>query len=81
MARLKRLAARDVMRELRRFGFEVVSIRGSHVKLARVNSSGRTEVLVVPMKRQPGAGTVHAIYRQSCRFIPQEDVRPVFFAD
>ena len=81
MARLKRLAARDVLRELRRFGFEVVSMHGSHVKLARVTSSGRTEVLVVPMKRQLSAGTVHAIYRQSRRFIPQEDVRPVFFAD
>lgn len=81
MARLKRLSARDVIRELRRFGFEVVSMHGSHVKLARVTSSGRREDLIVPMKRQLSAGTVHAIYRQLRRSIPQEDVRPVFFAD
>ena len=78
--RIRRLGARDVLRVLHEFGFEVVSMRGSHAKLARI-VGGRKEILVVPVKRQLTVGTVHAIYRQACRFIPEDRLRPRFFAD
>ena len=81
MPRLKRLAAREIVRLLGRHGFEVVSTRGSHAKLARIGSSGRREVLIVPMHRRLTAGTVHAIYRQACRFVPDEALRIGFFAE
>lgn len=65
------------------FGFEVVSMRGSHAKLVRVDGDGeereRREVLVVPMQRAPRIGTVRAIYRQASRFIPEEELKPHFF--
>ena len=78
---MRRLGARDVLRILHEFGFEVRSIRGSHAKLARLNSTGRKEILVVPIKRQLTIGTLHAIYRQASRFVPEEDLRAKFFAD
>ena len=78
---MRRLGARDVLRILYEFGFEVKSIRGSHAKLARLNSAGRKEILVVPIKRQLTIGTLHAIYRQASRFVPEEDLRAKFFAD
>ena len=81
MPRLKRLAARDVVRLLGRFGFEVISMRGSHAKLVRIRPSGRREILIVPMHRPLTAGTVHAIYRQASRFIPDEALRHGFFTD
>ena len=81
MVRMKRLGARDVLRVLHEFGFEVRSMRGSHAKLARVNSAGDKEILVVPIKRQLTIGTLHAIYRQASRFVPEEDLRARFFAD
>ena len=81
MPRLKRLAARDVVRLLGRFGFEVISMRGSHAKLVRIRPSGRREILIVPMHRRLTAGTVHAIYRQASRFIPDEALRHGFFTD
>ena len=81
MPRLKRLAAREIVRLLGRFGFEVISIRGSHAKLARIGPSGRREILIVPMHRQLTTGTVHAIYRQASRFVPDEKLRKIFFAD
>ena len=56
-------------------------MRGSHAKLARVNSAGDKEILVVPIKRQLTIGTLHAIYRQASRFVPEEDLRSGFFAD
>ena len=81
MPRLKRLGAREIVRLLGRHGFEVFSTRGSHAKLVRVGPSGRREILIVPMHRRLTAGTVHAIYRQASRFVPEDELRHEFFAD
>lgn len=81
MPRLRRLTPREILRLLGRFGFEVVSMRGSHAKLVRIDLSSRKEILLVPVHRQLAVGTIHAIYRQACRFIPEEELRPGFFAD
>ena len=81
MPRLKRLQAREVVRLLGGFGFDVTSTRGSHAKLVRIRPSGRREILIVPMHRQLTAGTVHAIYRQASRFVPEEDLRLAFFSE
>ena len=81
MPRLKRLSSREVLRLLGRFGFEVASMRGSHAKLVRIGPSGRKDILLVPVHRRLAVGTVHAIYRQASRFIPEEELRPGFFAD
>lgn len=81
MPRLKRLAPRGIVRLLGRFGFEVSSIRGSHAKLARTGPSGRREILIVPLYPQLTTGTVHAIYRQASRLIPDQRLRYDFFAD
>jgi predicted RNA binding protein YcfA (HicA-like mRNA interferase family) len=79
MARLKRLSARRVLRILRTFGFEVVSVRGSHAKLKRVIEARPSEVLTVPLHRELAPGTVQAIYRQALRFIPEQDLQPHFY--
>lgn len=81
MPRLKRLTSREVLRILGGFGFEVVSMRGSHAKLVRISESGERQVLTVPMHSQLAIGTVRAIYRQAARFIPIEELRPEFFSD
>ena len=81
MLRLRRLEARDILRVLGGFGFEVVSMRGRHAKLVRVRASGRREILIVPLRRQLSAATVHAIYRQASRFVPEEDLRSAFFSE
>lgn len=78
---MRRLGARDVLRVLHEFGFEVTSMRGSPAKLARRNSAGRKEILIVPIRRQLTVGTLHAIYRQAGRFVPEQDLRPRFFAE
>ena len=58
-------------------------MRGSHAKLVRLRAAeggGETcEVLVVPVHREPRIGTVRAIYRQTSRFIPEDELKPHFF--
>ncbi len=79
MARLKRLAARQILGILGKFGFSVVSVRGSHAKLKREVEGGPSQVLTVPLHRELAPGTVQAIYRQALRFVPEADLRPHFF--
>ena len=81
MPRLRRLKAREVLRALRGFGFDVVSMRGSHAKLVRIAPSGKREILIVPVHRELTAGTLQAIYRQAGRFVHEQDLRREFFSD
>jgi len=79
--RLKRLSAREVLRALGTFGFEVVASRGSHAKLRRVHPDGRIDVLTVPTHRSLDLGTLRAIYRQAARFIPEEELHRFFWSE
>ena len=81
MPRLKRLKRRDLLSLLGGFGFQVVSTRGSHAKLARTRPSGEKEILIIPVHRQLTTGAIHAIYRQASRFIPKETPRRAFFTE
>jgi predicted RNA binding protein YcfA (HicA-like mRNA interferase family) len=77
--RLRRLSARDVLRILKSFGFEVVATRGSHAKLRRVTADGRRETLTLPLHKELDVGTLQAIVRQAARFIPEVELRQQFY--
>ena len=81
MTHLRRLSARDVLRALSSFGFQVVSIRGSHAKLRRVLASGERQTLTIPLHKSLAPGTLHAIFRQALRYIPELDLKPWFFTE
>jgi predicted RNA binding protein YcfA (HicA-like mRNA interferase family) len=74
------MSARDVLRALASFGFEVVATRVSHAKLRRETEDGAAQILTVPLHKQLAPGTLRAIYRQACRFIPEAELRPRFFS-
>ena len=76
--RLRRLSARDVLRALGSFGFEVVSTRGSHAKMQRVTSDGSLQILTVPLHKELAPGTLRPIFRQAGRYIPADELRPFF---
>ena len=79
--RLRRLSSRELCRELARFGFEVVATRGSHAKLRRTTAGGLRQALTIPLHGELAPGTVRAIFRQACRFLPEDELRPLFFGD
>jgi len=79
--RLRRLASREVLAALARFGFAVVATRGSHAKLRRTTAEGLTQTLTVPLHKDLDRGTLHAIYRQAARFVPEAELRPSFYAE
>jgi len=79
MPRLKTLSGRDVVKILSRFGFKVVSQRGSHVKLRRILTDGTKQTLTIPLHEELDMGTLRAIFRQALRYIPEEELKPHFY--
>jgi predicted RNA binding protein YcfA (HicA-like mRNA interferase family) len=79
MSKPKRLSGDDVISLLGSFGFLVYDQRGSHVKLRRTLASGQNQTLTVPRHKELDSGTVRAIFRQACRHIPEDELRPLFF--
>ncbi len=77
--KLARLSGHEVVTILGKFGFSVVSQRGSHAKLRRTGPIGDKQILTVPLHRDLDIGTVHAIMRQASRFIPEEQLKPFFY--
>ena len=79
MPKLRVLSGQDVVRILDSFGFAVYSQRGSHVKVRRLLSSGAHQALTVPLHKEMDRGTLMAVYRQACRFIPEQELRAHFY--
>jgi predicted RNA binding protein YcfA (HicA-like mRNA interferase family) len=77
MPRLRRLSGLEVISILREFGFQLVSQRGSHVKLGRQTPEGR-QVLTLPAHQELDADTLRAILRQAGRFVPEGELRQHF---
>jgi len=77
--KLKRLSGRDVVGILAKFGFSAYSQKGSHVKLRRV-SIDRKQTLTIAMHDELDIGTLRAIFRQACRYIPEDQLRKEFYS-
>ncbi|MBI2872586.1 MAG: type II toxin-antitoxin system HicA family toxin [Chloroflexi bacterium] len=81
MPRPRRLSGDDVLAILVQHGFNVHSQRGSHVKLRRVTSAGSIQTLTIPRHRELDPGTLHAIFRQASRFVPEDELHRDFFTE
>ncbi|MDE3137462.1 MAG: type II toxin-antitoxin system HicA family toxin [Acidobacteriota bacterium] len=81
MPRLRRLSGREIAAALGRFGFRVVSQRGSHMKLQRITPDGHRETLTIPDHSELDTGTCRAILRQASRFVSVSELGPIFSAE
>lgn len=61
MSNLPSITGREFIKALRKAGFEVIRIKGSHHYLR--HSDGRTTVIPVPSKENIGIGLFHKILR------------------
>lgn len=81
MPKPKRLSGDDVISIFSTFGFSIHSQRGSHVKLRRVTATGQKQTLTIPRHRELDSGTIRAIFRQASRYIPEDELKKLFFID
>jgi len=80
MPKLKRLSGSQVVAIFEQFGFSIVAQRGSHAKLGRVLDDSTRQTLTVPIHGEIDIGTLGAIFRQACRYIPADQLRPQFYS-
>lgn len=80
MPKLRALSGRDVLKILQEFGFQTFAQRGSHIKVRRTVDS-RAQTLTIPNHVEIDRGTLRAIYRQACRFVPASELHAWFFTD
>ena len=78
MSKLKRLSGENAIAIFKRFGFEIHSQRGSHVKLRRITLLGK-ETLTVPNHKELATGTCQALFRQASRYILESELFPYFY--
>ena len=78
MPRFKRLSGSDVIKILEKFGFQVHSQRGSHIKMRRVTQTGK-ETLTIPNHKQLDTGTCRAILRQASQYISFSELSKYFY--
>ena len=78
--KLKRLSGKEVISILNKFGFALFTQRGSHIKLRRIGSAGDKQTLTVPFHDELDVGTLRAIIRQASRYVPEEYLKPYFYA-
>jgi len=79
MPKIKSLTGKEVIKVFSNFGFEVVSQKGSHVKLRRVLADGTRQTLTVPLHKELDKGTLRAIYKQALKYISEKELKPYFY--
>jgi len=80
MPKLRMLSGSELLGIFGHFGFPF-SQRGSHLKLRRITASGARQTLTIVLHEDVDRGTLHAVYRQALRFIPEAELRPHFYTD
>jgi predicted RNA binding protein YcfA (HicA-like mRNA interferase family) len=81
MPKLRPLGGRELLAIFAAFGFQVISQKGSHVKLRRVLASGARQTLTIPLHDELDKGTLRAIYREALRYISESELRPHFYSE
>ena len=82
MPRLRRLTGKELVALLQKFGFEIISSKGSHFKLRRI-VDGKSQTLIIPVhgQNETPTGTLRAIYRQLAEFIPEDQLHEMFYGE
>lgn len=58
MGRLSGISAKEAVKAFERMGFQIVSQRGSHIKMRRTTTGGKIETIIVPDHKQLKEGTL-----------------------
>lgn len=78
MPGLKVLSGNDLLKAFTKIGFEIISQKGSHIKLRRISSLTK-ETLVIPNHKVIDKGTIKAIIKQTSGFITKEQIDNIFY--
>jgi len=78
MPRLKRISGKEIVSFCENYGFCVGRQKGSHINLIRQTKNGK-QVATIPNHKEIDRGTLHTIFKQLARFIPEANLREFFY--
>ncbi len=79
--KLKDLSGKEIVKFLEQNGFSSYKTRGSHCKVRRVISE-HNQTIVIPLHSSIAKGTLHDIYNQISKFLPESsEVKEFFFTE
>jgi predicted RNA binding protein YcfA (HicA-like mRNA interferase family) len=78
MPRIRNISGKKLIKIFESFGFNIVSQKGSHVKMRRAHE-GSTQVLVVPNHIAISKGTLREIYNQALNYLPEKEIKDLFY--
>lgn len=78
MPKLRDISCKKLISIFKSFGFEIVSQKGSHIKMSRF--SVNLQILVIPNHTSIDKGTLKDIYNQASSFISKAELRKVFYS-
>lgn len=79
MPKLLRLKAKELLKIFFEFGFEIISQKGSHIKLSRKSKINGEQTLTIPNHKELDIGTIKAIYNQALKYIGEEELYKKFY--
>ena len=80
MSKLKRISGKQIISFCEDQGFRVGRQKGSHINLVRQTKDGK-QVATIPNHKEIDRGTLHTIFKQLTRFIPEVDLRQFFYTE
>ena len=80
MPKLKALSAKDTVKILRSFDFEIAGPKGSHIKLRRVLNNIK-QTLTTPNHLEMDKGTLKAIFNQASKYISESELKEHFYQE
>ena len=81
MPKIRRMSGQEAIAIFQSLGFQIHSLRGSHVKLRRTGLQGERETLTIPNHVELDAGTLRAIIRQSTRYESLDVLQRHFYCE
>jgi predicted RNA binding protein YcfA (HicA-like mRNA interferase family) len=78
--KLRRISGHDLVHVFENLGFDMVSQKGSHMKLRRETELG-AQILIIPDHRELDRGTLFSIFRKTSAYIDESVLRPIFYSD
>ena len=78
MPKLKRISGKGIISILQRLGFQIITQKGSHVKLGRT-IPGSSQTITIPNHKELDKGTLKAIYNKTLKYVPEQELRKHFY--
>jgi predicted RNA binding protein YcfA (HicA-like mRNA interferase family) len=79
MSKLRDISGKKLVKIFESFDFAIIGQNGSHIKMNRFHC-GKIQTLVIPNHFSIAKGTLKDIYTQALQYIPEKELKNLFYS-